>query len=543
MMRQSILFIVLLFTFSCARISSPPGGPEDKEPPVLISSIPTDGQTNYSESTITLTFDESVTTKAIETNLIITPSITGSFKTKVKRNKIELSFDSTWRENTTYSLNFGNTIADLNEGNQPSNLYLSFSTGPTIDSLSVSGTITNLYSTEPVENALVSLYTTQDTIDITSGKALYYTKTDSAGNYKFQNLPNGNFLVYGVVDKNNNLKADTDKELYGFLPDTVNLTSNQADQSFVLQRLNTNELSIKTGRNYGKYYDLTFSKPIQTYAIDQPSGRVANQRRGVDQIRFYNIDVSIGDTLIVPLTATDSIGQTISENVKVFFKESNIEPEDFSTAVTLNQQGGQDQLAISATFNKPVKREDLNKIKFVKDSTEIYTLPANSTNWNQDRTVADWVIPISTLINQNEKLTITYEPGAFISVENDSSKMVNKQYQRLKTEDSGIIKGKISTDAENYIVQLLNNQNQVLHELVNQPEYTFDGLSAGNYKVRLIIDKNNNGKLDVGNITNRTPAETVIFYTDPLNQARTIGVKKNWEVDGINISHTVNNPE
>ena len=155
----------------------------------------------------------------------------------MKRNKIELSFDSTWRENTTYSLNFGNTIADLNEGNQPSNLYLSFSTGPTIDSLSVSGTITNLYSAEPVENALVSLYTTQDTIDITTGKALYYTKTDSAGNYKFQNLPIGDFLVYGVVDKNNNLKADTDKELYGFLPDTVNLTSDQTDQSFVLQRL------------------------------------------------------------------------------------------------------------------------------------------------------------------------------------------------------------------------------------------------------------------------------------------------------------------
>ena len=161
----------------------------------------------------------------------------------------------------------------------------------------------------------------------------------------------------------------------------------------------------------------------------------------------------------------------------------------------------------------------------------------------QDRTVADWVIPISTLINQNEKLIITYEPGAFISVENDSSKMVNKQYQRLKTEDSGIIKGTDLTSTQNYIVQLLNDQNQVLRELVNQPEYTFDRLSAGNYKVRLIIDKNNNGKLDVGNITNRIPAETVIFYTDPLNQARTIGVKKNWEVDGINISHTVNNPE
>ena len=539
--RSSLIIVIIFLTFSCARISTPTGGAEDKEPPVLQSSNPADGETNFSNKTIRLTFDEYVIAKSIETNLIITPSIDGSFKTKIKRNAIELTFDSTWQKNTTYSFNFGSTIQDLNEGNIPANLYLSFSTGATIDSLTLSGTITSLYSSAPIMDALVSLYTSDDTLNITSGPALYYTKTDSVGMYQFKNLPNTNFLVYAVLDRNNNLIADTDKELYGFLPDTVSLRNNQQNKSFTLQRLNTDPLTIKSGRHFGKYFDINFSKPILTYTIEGSSNVIIGQQLEDDRLRFYNQSLVIGDTTVIRINATDSVGLTMSETVKVYFNESSIEPDDFTIDITTNDTNIQNILTLTAAFSKPVKRINIQNIELLKDSTVILSLSDTSTLWNQDRTEAIWQVPLSTLIKTDEKINIKFERGAFISIESDSSQVINKPYQRLKAEDSGLIQGSINTNALVFLVQLLNNQNEVISQLENKKQFRFKNLNAGNYKVRLIIDKNQNGKLDVGNITTRTAPEVVIFFIDPISQSKTIGVKKNWEVDGINITYNVNN--
>ena len=104
-----------------------------------------------------------------------------------------------------------------------------------------------------------------------------------------------------------------------------------------------------------------------------------------------------------------------------------------------------------------------------------------------------------------------------------------------------MIEGTITTDAPNFIVQLLNNQGTVIREVFNIKSYQFNNLDAGNYKVRLIIDNNNNQKLDVGNILTRTNSEPIIFYSDPLSKSKTISVKKNWEIGDINISYAVNN--
>ena len=146
-MRKSIPFIILAlisFIVGCANISTPQGGPEDETPPVLLSSVPEQGQTNYQGQSIFLTFDEWVNTKNIETDIIITPRVTGSFKTRVKKNTVELSFFEPFRENTTYSVGFGSTIQDITNNNPAQNLNLSFSTGAYIDSLTISGNVKTL---------------------------------------------------------------------------------------------------------------------------------------------------------------------------------------------------------------------------------------------------------------------------------------------------------------------------------------------------------------------------------------------------------------
>lgn len=542
MTRTHILLIIILSLSGCARVSSPTGGPEDKDAPILISSSPKDGQTQYNQKTITLVFNEAVTTKSIENNLIITPSILGNFKTKIKRNTVQLTFDSTWRKNTTYSFNFGNTIQDLNEGNVPSNLYLSFSTGKTIDSLTLSGKITNLYTSEPVNQALVSLYPSTDTLDITSGAALYLTKTDTAGNYKFQNLPSGNFLVYAVLDKNNNSKADTDKELYGFLKDTVELTQNIAQQSFSLQNLNILPLSIKNNRHFGKYYDITFNKPITSYTLESMGdSSFVHHQYSSDKIRLYNTKNIYGDTTNVVLHANDSINSNLKQTIKVYFNQSDLEGDKFTQDIFPSSPYITNNFDLKVLFNKPINTYYPEKIILKKDTLNKFSLPDSLTNWNDNRTEVSWSLNASKLIKPGEQLNAIFESGAFVSIESDTSASIRKTFQIAKSEDSGLIEGSIITDAPHFIIQLLNNQGNVIRELYNIKTYRFNNLDAGNYNVRMIIDINNNKKLDVGNILTRTTSEPIIFYTDPISKNKTISVKKNWEIGDINISYAVNN--
>ncbi|KYG83676.1 Ig-like domain-containing protein [Roseivirga echinicomitans] len=539
---QTLFILILLSLLGCARVSSPTGGPEDKDPPVLINSSPKDGQTLFNEKTITLVFDEAVTTKSIDNNLIITPSIEGNFKTRIKRNTVYLLFDSTWRENTTYSFNFGNTIQDLNEGNVPSNLYLSFSTGATIDSLTLSGKITNLYTAEPVKEALVSLYPSSDTLNITSGAALYLTKTDTAGNYKFQNLPTGNFFVYAALDKNNNSKADTDKELYGFLKDTVKLNENTSQLSFSLQRLNALPLSIKTNRHFGKYYDITFNKPITSYQLESHNDTpLVHHLYAPDKIRIYNTKATYGDSTKVVVHANDSINSNLKQNIKVYFNESDLDGDKLNQEITPSSSYVTNNFELKATFNKPIATYQAEKVILQKDSLNKFSLPDSILTWNSSKTEISWSLNASNFIKPGEQFKAIFESGAFISIESDTSSVIQKTFQVAKSEDSGIIEGTIATDAPNFILQLLNNQGKVIRELYNIKKYTFNNLDAGNYKVRMIVDTNNNKRLDVGNILTRTSSETIIFYTDPSSKSKNISVKKNWEIGDINISHTVNN--
>ncbi len=446
------LLIITLF-YSCARISSPEGGPKDLTPPILINSIPNDGQTNYQGNTILLVFDEPVTTKSIETKLIITPSIKGTFKTKTRRNTILLTFDSAFNQNTTYTLNFGSTITDINESNIPKNLYLSFATGEYIDSLTLSGQVKDLYTSDPLEDALVSIYTIRDSFNITSGPASYYTKTDSAGNYQFRNLPNDKFLLYAVLDKNSNLKADTDKEAYGYSLDTINTENSPTGQSILLQKLNTIPLSINTARHFAQYFEVTFNKSITSYeAQSLNNDSLVHHKKDQDKIRFYNWNDNFKDTVQVIITANDSIDSNISETVKLYFKSSDL-PKDKLTIDAFPTQGTvSDTIPLKLIFNKPIALYYQDSVILKKDTLLINTLPDSLMRWNKSRTSVEWHLITNDYINKGEKLNIEFKPGTFISIENDTSKQIQKIFQQAKSEDSGLISGRINTSAQHFSI-------------------------------------------------------------------------------------------
>lgn len=537
----SLLILSLLF-MGCARITSPEGGPEDLTPPVLVSSVPSNEQTNYTGNTIVLTFDEYVNTQAIESNLIITPALDGEgiIKSKIKKRSVILTFTDPWKDNTTYNINFGNTIQDATNRNIPPDLNLSFSTGDYIDSLQISGTITDLYSKDPVEKALVSLYTITDTLDITSGSASYYARTDTSGFYRFKNLPPGEYYIYSAMDENNNQKADPDEELYGFYTDPLNLQSNITGIDFDIQRLDITPLKVSSARHFGKYFDIEFNKAITSYEVLN-NDSVSYSAMEDNKLRFYNTGFLYNDTIPLIISVNDSINSQLQDTVKFYFNESEIETDKFDYTISPSSNSLVPSATITLDFTKPVRSYDKDSLIFELDSLNFFNLDDSVFTWNDTRTQVSWPMPLRDYIPEDKSLKMMMKPGAFYSVENDTSNARIKNLKIFKADDAGVINGSVNTDAPNYIIQLLKSRTfEVVQTKYNEPTFSFQYLDAGTYLLKVIIDTNGNGVWDTGNILTRTQAEPVTYYLDNFTNTRLIELRKNWIVDDIDVSYTVN---
>ncbi len=134
----------LLLLYSCANIVPPTGGEKDVSPPKPIDLTPPNLSVDFNSNKIELLFDEYVKIRDIE-NIQLSPKCDSPLKILKKGKKIEISIDCELDSNTTYTLNFGKSIVDLNEGNPLSNFKYVFSTGEKLDSLWLKGNVRELY--------------------------------------------------------------------------------------------------------------------------------------------------------------------------------------------------------------------------------------------------------------------------------------------------------------------------------------------------------------------------------------------------------------
>lgn len=527
-----IAIVAIGIATNCARITSPQGGPQDEEPPKLINSYPESGSTMFESTTIKLTFDERVKVENIQSNLLITPRLNTTFQTKVKKNEITLTFAEDFQENTTYTLSFGGTVADITNNNAVRNLNISFSTGPVIDSLKIEGQIKNLYTQKPVDEALIALYDVKDTLNILTGRASYYAYTDTAGVYRFQNLPANQYLVYGVIDSNNNGFANSDGETYGFYPDTVDLDQNLSEINFTLQKLNVDTLKIRSSSIYGPYYETTFNKSVTSF-LPEPSDDFYYQQIETNTIRFYRQNAALLDTIQIPFQASDSTGYELQDTVSVIFRESDLNKEPLKINVYPDRLDLTDTLSLY--LSKPVASYHADSIKIIQDSAIVYTFQPDDFELNPDRTVLKGTKAISHYIAQPGLSTIEGRPNAFISADNDSSALTTKDYQNSPNDDSAIISGTVNSNTS-VIIQLLSARGEKVLKSTTNKFYSFSGLSAGQYKIRVIQDKNENQKWDLGNILLFQPPEPAKFYYDSFYNTDIIEVRNNWEINDANVN-------
>jgi len=198
------LFIVILATVisvcdtGCANIIPPGGGAKDTIPPVLIAALPKDSATHVNTNRITLTFNEYVEVKETQQQLIVSPNPKQSPIVDYKLRNVTIKLRDSLEPNTTYSLNFGNAIKDINEGNVAKNFVYVFSTGNTIDNNSFSGKVI-LAETGKVDSTLiVLLYNNLSDTAVVKTNPRYYARVDNKGRFVFNHLPKGTFNAFVI---------------------------------------------------------------------------------------------------------------------------------------------------------------------------------------------------------------------------------------------------------------------------------------------------------------------------------------------------------
>jgi uncharacterized protein (DUF2141 family) len=543
--------IVPLFFLACARQSSPTGGPKDTIPPKLVHAIPLNESTNFKGQQIELEFSEMIIANNPKEQLIVTPTIGKDFEVKVRKNSLIIDLDKPLEENTTYTLNFRETVQDITEKNPVKNLQLALSTGSYLDSLSVSGNISDLLKNTPSKEITVAIQPENDTFNILKHPATYFTKSDEKGRYKIDHLKPATYTVYAFDDKNRNLIIDSKTEAYGFLSDSIRLTADTSRVSMAIQRLDARPLKLTSARPYNTYFNIRTSKNLKNFTLESPEGRDLFYSYGEDQsnIQIYN-SFENTDSVSVNFIAIDSVGNKLDSILYAKFQNREVTPEKFTTSLKSSSIiASKGLLQATITFSKPVKEINFDSLYFEVDSLTLVQISKEDLTYDEPtRTMS-----VKKLLDKKffpapeegeesaakkadtskhilkKKYSLFAAAGTFISVESDSSSALIQPILPQKSADLSQLEFEIKTTHSNLIVQLLDKEFKVLQEKLNLKKGIFQDVPAGEYQMRVIIDTNKNGVWDAGNIIERIEPERIIYSLDD-EKKQIIKLKANWEV-------------
>ena len=216
-----LLLQQLFFLTGCANIVPPSGGPRDSIPPVLTVTTPGLNATDVQTMRITLEFDEFIELKAPSEQILIAPYPNQTPLIESKLRTVTVKLKDSLQPNTTYVIDFGNSIVDLNEGNVLKGYRHVFSTGKHIDSNTISGRVIIAETGQTDSTYFALLYRKNEDSTVAKEKPAYVTRLDAKGQFLFTHLPEGTFYVYALLDNDGNKQYNQPSESFAFLDTPV----------------------------------------------------------------------------------------------------------------------------------------------------------------------------------------------------------------------------------------------------------------------------------------------------------------------------------
>ena len=390
-MKQLLYSIVIILVLdallsNCANPKTPTGGPQDTIPPTMINALPENGALNVDVQEIEIEFDEWITAEKLSQNLIITPQLDTKYKTIVKKNKLILKFEKAFPDSTTITLNFFDGITDITEKTPAVNLSYVFSTGDYLDSLTISGKVTDLFTQERIEKILVGIYPYTDTLNFFKSKPTYFTSTSKDGLFSISNIKNGPYKIVAFKDDNRNLLFDAAQEIYGFKQDVIQLDTSLTNINISTVQINASELKKISSKANGQYFDARYSKPIDSLTTN--SELPYHLLSDLTTIRYYQIESYVpGDSIHTINNVYDSLSNSFIDTLYIKFNESIRKSANFDLTISPTTKSINIPHTYYFNFTKPVIKSDLSLVSWKLDSIYQFTIDSTfNIKWNQSKT-------------------------------------------------------------------------------------------------------------------------------------------------------------
>ena len=207
------VFAACLLLYSCANRMRPTGGPQDMLPPIFVKSTPKSNSTNFDGNKVEIEFDELIQLKEQNEKVVISPAQKTPALIRSNGRKVTVEFKDTMIPNTTYSINFSNSVRDFNEENPLEDFSFAFSTGDTVDSLQISGMLLNARDLEPMQNVIVGVHSNLNDTAFSKIPLERIARTNDKGEFTIRNLKEGKYRLFALNDVDRDFKFTVTEDI------------------------------------------------------------------------------------------------------------------------------------------------------------------------------------------------------------------------------------------------------------------------------------------------------------------------------------------
>lgn len=570
------LGIALLILASCAnRSRGPQGGPRDQKAPQTVYSSPANGVKNFKAKKIEVEFNEFIVLDNPQEKVIVSPPQVKPPEVRAVGKKIYIELKDSLKPNTTYSIDFTNSIGDYTENNRQIDYTYSFSTGTTLDTLRVSGTVLDAATLNPIANVQVGIYDNLEPSAFTKTAPIRISKTDEMGHFCIKNIKAGIYKIYALGDLNRDYFFNDPNELIAFgettinprietitVADTIHLHNlgeehndsiieheekTFAPNDIILKAYKTPVLKhyfIKSERKQAQKVSFFFFGENKEHAQIKPLNFIASSKDLIvhstkgDTIHYWLSDSTSfkNDTLkfAISYKKPDSTGVMVSaiDTTTAFFKTQkegflkkkklpkNIQFLDLKTNVNASLDIYK---PIQISFNEPIKSIDKSKIHLFSKIDSI---------WKEEQIAVDQTDSIGMLYKINHKWNselsyrLEIDSASCISMYNIHNNKIKQEFKVRGTNEYATLTVTMIKPNENAIIELLNDKDAVVKQQRAIAKGTeFEYINPGKYYLRLFIDENGNGKWDLGDFESNKQPEAVYYFNTAIQ------LRANWEVE------------
>ena len=524
----SLIVVMSVCLYSCARRGTPEGGPKDVTPPSITSALPKNYSTNFDAQKVRIYFDEFIKLKNLQKQLIVSPPLEYQpyvYPQSGASKYLEIEILDTLKENSTYVFNFGQSVVDNHEENPYSFFTYVFSTGDYIDSLEVEGFVVDAVQKKPDPFISVMLYEVDSayTDSIVFQKPpTYLTNTlDSATTFRLTNLKEGTYRMVAIKDENGNYKFDPKTDKIGFIDHLI---------------------EIPTDSIYG----LNLFKEILEYKATRPALIAKNkiyfgyegQHEGM-QIKLISEKPENYDFRVFPDTATDTLNYFFTPfeaDSLIFEVRKEVRQQQVIDTFTVRVKELYADTLVVAQLNKSFALNDSLKIFASTPMEDIDTTQISVMN--KDSVLLDYKANLDTSKNilsvkwktePEQKYQVKLLPGAIHDFYGDTNDTLSYGLATKSIADLGSFRVNLKNVSQfPVILQLTDQKGLVQYEMFiteQKSTYEFLNINPATYLIRVIHDTNGNGKWDTGNYLQKIQPERISYFPDPVE------LRSNWEIE------------